>query len=327
MFRFRPIAISFLAFTSVVAVSARPPAKAAECRDRTVLVNVGSRGNVPEGPAVSNASFSGVYRRQPVRISSITPDQRPRRLVLLVDNSGSMLGDGAADRKLALDVANDVLDHMPSESQIGLAFFSDKRLLGATPVTTDRQKLKDTIERLGVRPFGRTSLWDAIDESVALLGSPVPGDAIYVISDGGDNLSAADPRTIARILVADQIRLFAFLTMNGGHDRYGPGDLAQLAEDTGGFAVGSLTPSQMTRPPSGTETAPTPQRDFSKSILELRPDLDLQYQQILAFYRLTIELPEPIDKPLDWTLSWSDAEKAARKNFVLLYPHILMPCN
>lgn len=324
MFRFRPITIIVFFFLSVAAAYPRPPGESADCRDRTILVNVGSRGNVSENLAVSNSSLAGVYRQRPVRIDSITPDQRPRRLVLLVDNSGSMLGDGVSDRKLALDVANDVLDHMPAESQIGLAFFSDKRLLGATPVTTDRRKLKDTVERLGVRPFGRTSLWDAIDESVALLGAPQPGDAMYVISDGGDNISAADPRTVARILVGAQIRLFAFLTMNGGHDRYGPGDLAQLAEDTGGFAVGSLTPSQMGR---ARDAAATPQDKLVKSILELRPDLDSQYQQILAFYRLTIELPEPIDKPLDWTLDWSDAEKAARKNLVLLYPHILMPCN
>jgi len=67
-------------------------------------------------PDINDAAFEGSYRGKSVRINSVAIDQRPRRVLLLLDASASFTD------KLdwAFDVADDMLEHIPLPTEIGL---------------------------------------------------------------------------------------------------------------------------------------------------------------------------------------------------------------
>jgi len=276
-------------------------------------------------PDINDAAFEGSYRGKSVRINSVAIDQRPRRVLLLLDASASFTD------KLdwAFDVADDMLEHIPLPTEIGLASFA-QTVETVVPPTTDRTTIRNEIESLRSthaalekQGHGQTALRDAIRDAVKLLDSQQVGDVIFAITDGGDNKSKTEPRELIQILVTAGIRLFVVEVVDQGAQRIrsrsvesmeDPNTLYRIVKSTGGVAV------------------------ISNSVLELnsvdkhgkptwgRSVLNSQYNQMLSFYRVNISLEEPVDRQRDWKLALSGSEKAAKNHFILAYPHTVVPC-
>jgi hypothetical protein len=293
------------------------------CQTRMVPVSIMSGDGSPL-PDINEAAFEGSYRGKSVRINSVAIDQRPRRVLLLLDVSGSFTD------KLdwAFDVADDMLEHIPLPTEIGLASFANT-LETAVPPTTDRTKIRNEIKSLRStyaalerQGHGQTALWDAIRDSVKLFDSQQVGDVIFAITDGGDNRSKTKPKELVQILVTAGIRLFAVEVVDPAgiwsrsvESLDGPDALYRIVKSTGGVAV------------------------ISKSLLELnavdkhgkptwgRAVLNSQYDQMLSFYRVNVSLAEPVHEQQDWKLELSGSKKTAKNHFVLAYPHTVVPCN
>src|SRR5262245_37783503 len=93
-----------------------PPAEAM-CRTRTVPVAAFSPdGNTALLFAVSN--FAASYDEKTVRVTSVAVEQQPRRIVLLLDISGSMLTTVEPAWRVPIDVARSVVDNMPANIEI-----------------------------------------------------------------------------------------------------------------------------------------------------------------------------------------------------------------
>src|SRR6266446_1929239 len=112
------------------------------CQTRTVPVSIMSGDGSPL-PDINAAAFEGSYRGGPVQINSVTIDQRPHRVLLLLDTSGSFTD------KLdwAFNVANDMLEHIPLPTEIGLASFANT-VERAVPPTPDRTEIRNEIKSL-----------------------------------------------------------------------------------------------------------------------------------------------------------------------------------
>jgi hypothetical protein len=98
----------------------------------------------------------------------------------------------------------------------------------------------------------RTSLFDSLVYALDLFHASQPGDAIYLISDGGDNHSKHQEKDVERTLLARGIRLFSLILSNryfmtkeeaGGGD-----DLEHLTEMTGGSTLRAWGGSISERP-------------------------------------------------------------------------------
>jgi hypothetical protein len=221
----------------------------------------------------------------------------------------------------------DLIDHISPPNEIGLATFSES-LNMLVPPTTDRTKIRDQIESM-FPPSGiqlplknrRTALWDALRDSVKLLDPHQIGDVIFVITDGMDNRSKADASEAADSLLAEGIRLFTLQVMDQhqfypfrhiNDDAYVA--LSKVAVQTGGLPVvpqpGSADPPVKGRMPPW-----------------LRHDLDLQYRQILYFFRFDVTLSQPLDKQREWKISVVTPDKAVKRNFELNYQKLLLPCS
>jgi hypothetical protein len=299
------------------------------CQQRTIPVSVVSKNNSPL-PSLSAANFEGEYRQKPVRIISATVNKEPPRVVLLLDASGSMQGP-ISEWSFAVGIAEDLVTGLPPTTEIGLVIFSTKSTRVATP-TNERQKLMNELETLRTDPRAlppkprKTALWDAIVDSFNMLDRPRLGDVIYVVTDGLDNASSAKSKEVTQTLGAVGVRLFAFAIRDEPHnippELLSAQNFLQTVENSGGIFV-------YFRPKINGVVAYFPDPDFfekSGKLTNVGLGLALQYQQMLSFYRLEIDVPAVVDKPRELKLDLVGFGKLQLESLVLTYPAILLPC-
>jgi len=301
----------------VFALAGPAPAQQNECRQRTVPIHVSTRDGAPPAK-LTPAHFEASYADQPVRVTAISGEHQPQRLVVLLDASGSVRGGTTAGWDATVQVAAQLLAALPP-LEIGLALFSEEVEPVVLP-TTVRGRLLEEIERLRSGPREaergrrqRTALWDSLLDSAEMFGPLRPGDVLYVITDGVDNFSETRPAAVTQELVSAGIRLFAFAIANQGF-AYGTGELERMVEDTGGVvAAGSATDWRAFR--AGQGTSP------------IGAALHTQHRQLLGFHRLELELAEAIVRPQTWNLTLKGLDENEMKNLELSYPPRLFPCN
>lgn len=170
----------------------------------------------------------------PQEIVSFSRDDVPVAVGLLVDNSQSMMNK-SADVVAAAKAF--ILASNPGDEMFVL-HFNEKLTYGLPadlPFTGDHNRLEKALD--SIRLDGRTALYDAIAEGLKhLQRSKLTKKALFVISDGGDNMSvhkAADVVKAAGLSGALFYGIGIYDPMDGDAN---PGVVRKLAQDTGGEA-------------------------------------------------------------------------------------------
>lgn len=311
-----PLLLLLLAVCRLVAQSTD------NCLHRTMTVNVrDSNGNLV--PDLPTTAFHGKLRGKPVTVRSEQVEIGPRRLVMLLDASGSITGSEYT-WKIAQLVAGDIISSASRPNQVALVVFA-AQVLDVTNFTSARMQVLEKLRQLEdgskAAPKGkrRTALFDTLTYAADLFGSPMPGDVIYAITDGGDNISHKTEEDVQTRLLSKGVRFFAFyMTENNfptEEERLGPRVLHSLAALTGG-AVLDIPNSSL-----------SPLYDLSpKGRERMAAQLRYLYDLMVSFYQLEIELPAPVDKQRHWDLEVVDKHGKTRKGVSLFYPQELMPC-
>jgi von Willebrand factor type A domain len=139
----------------------------------------------------------------------------PRRILVLLDMSGSMAGrEATAQWRIARAELEELLAHTPSDEPIAMLTFSD-HVRDTFGFGEGRAAIANWLKALPDQtPIGkeakRTALLDGIAEGLKMLQPYQIGDAIYAITDGDDNASTSHPATVRSDLLASHVRLFAF---------------------------------------------------------------------------------------------------------------------
>ena len=167
-------------------------------------------------------------------IDYFVKDDAPLSIGLLFDTSGSM--------KSKMDKASESVAEFfktaNTADEFFLVEFNDRAKL-TVPFTPDSDAIFRRVAR--AKPFGRTSLLDAVD--VALKHMKKARNyrkAIVIISDGGDNWSWHTARQIRGALAESDVQLYAMgifdreLAKDPAENRNGPALLEELARETGG---------------------------------------------------------------------------------------------
>jgi hypothetical protein len=174
---------------------------------------------------------------------------------------------------------------------------------------------------------GRTALYESILDALKSLEPTQPGDAIYVITDGGENASRDTKARIERALRDTGVRLFAFLVAGAARseeEKFGPGDLLELTRESGGFLL-------------STSADPfSPDRDLhrnarfkydDKVVEGIRSYTRLVLAEIISFYVLTLQPSEASSKTASWKLEVVDAAGRSRKDMATVHPYQLPSCS
>jgi hypothetical protein len=298
------------------------------CTLRTDSVNVVS-GDEKILEGLQTSVFQASFRGMQVKIRSTTWDEHVRRELVLLDSSGSMTMP-ETKRGMALNVADQLVDQMPPETQIGLGVFSVT--LGRTVhFSTDRQELRRELMEIAAdqNPSSQgkylTAVRDAILESLKLFGDPQEGDVLYIISDGKDNASHFNSAKLRDAVLSAGVRVFALGPENLPDPRCSTGAqdckvLPSLVEATGGYTVTAGRKDG---------TVYFPSRDFltdkSGKPTQLAQDLARQFRQMTAYLRMELEFPQPVYGPATWELKLTN--RSEMKATELIYPHMLPPCS
>lgn len=154
---------------------------------RTVIVSANvtdATGQTIEGLDVDDFTLSGSWTQAGARIvsvESVTDDNLPLAVVLVIDTSSSMAGSPLAQTQAA---ARAFIEALAPDDTIAVVAFNDDPVL-VQDYTTDRAVLLAALDNL---PFGgRTSLYDAGALGVEVADrAPFPRRAVVLLSDGGE---------------------------------------------------------------------------------------------------------------------------------------------
>jgi Mg-chelatase subunit ChlD len=291
----RVITASLLCF----AISATARGQADPCKQRSVAVSViDEQGRPVHGLAASD--FSGKLKGKQVTILSAQLDERPHRVVVVLDASSSM-SRTELQWSMAKSLAMEALAASPARFHAGLIVFNDKVRV-KVPVQEDTQEARETLNGLaqprrksGKTTGGHTALWDALMAAIEMLDPPQFGDSISVITDGGDNESSTKPEELRAAFATRGVRLFAeWFGSGGGHpltlEELESGDLFDLVNDSGGLTL------RVPFTPLPGEGSPTNYKLNSKQEAQFRSERGFLYSSIQSAYRLEIALPTPSTK-------------------------------
>jgi|SRR5579872_4655496 len=168
-------------------------------------------------------------------ISYFAKDDAPVSIGLLLDSSGSMRNK----KQKSSEAAAAFFRTANTEDEFFLIEFDERPRL-AVPFTRDTDLLFNEISH--TRPYGRTSLFDAIHMALGVMkAAQHERKALVILSDGGDNRSRRTFTAIKGDVLEADVQLYAMgifdpggASHNSREEAEGPQLLDQLAELTGG---------------------------------------------------------------------------------------------
>ena len=236
------------------------------------------------------------------------------RVLVLIDLSGSMQGEAA----VAKDLGSVLVQSAPANARIAFGFFHDKIVI-SPGFTGDPKDLDPLIEQARQTPAdGKTLLLDAIHQGLQLFHQPGPGDAIVVITDGGDNVSKTTRHSVLEELRAAGVRFYSLLMAHYSiipEDFDGENWLDEAARDTGGETIYDI---RTTNP--ALRTNPRWKMGMNDALL-------IFWQgTILHEYSISLKVPAEIRTPRKWKLEIADKNDKRLKHAAIYYPRYLAPC-
>jgi hypothetical protein len=300
------------------------PGQDSGCTRRTVPVGVVDREwNFAQG--LSPANFRAKLHGHDVEILSASIDTSPRRIVLLLDASGSMMYPDGGGWKTERTISEYLTRFAPPRASISFMGFTGM-VLDTEGFDENPQALLKNLSvlvRVCERPqkARRTALFDAIMSARDLLRAPNLGDVICALTDARDTVSRTEPKKLQEELLRTGVRLFGVvIAAPWGRARTPEEDSSQfdsLVRATGGselvLRLGGWSP-----------TNPHIEAKTKEDSLDLA--LHRLLEQMGEFYRFELALPETVDKPTKWKLEVIDAGGKPMREVEVHYPQELMPC-
>ena len=250
-----PVILAALASIPLVAQNERPTFRSSVDR---VTLSVTVR--TPRGRPVTTltaADFTLLDSGQARPIVDFKTDPTPVSLGFLVDFSGSM-GVGAR-RAAARESVHHLLSWLtPGVDRAGLFVF-DKELRALQPLAPAPGDILAQLDGIR-RPFGATSLFDAIAETGRLLAEGSGSRrAVIAITDGSDNASRLTAPEVSGLASGIDVPVYVLVAVSpmdrdgdrpfdeAGVEALTTGPLGNLARWTGGDIYPTLGPAQASR--------------------------------------------------------------------------------
>ena len=306
-------------------------AQETNCERRLLQIALRDQQDLPI-QNISATDFEARVHGKPIKILSLAPDPRPHRIVLILDTSGSMSSTAAEPALVSLEfsLARHFFELNRQRSQIALLTFNNgiKETVdfpqGNAAVGSKLQQIASDRNYVKANVKGTTALRDAIMEGLQLLVRPNSADALYILTDGGDNASKHSAADLTKRVKMTSARLFVVLLHReaGSRNRTpeeltGPDELSEIARKSGGEI---LTAAAW----HGDKVALSANSEVK---LKSQETLSRLYEAIFQDYLLEVELPSAILKDERLEVKLSETAHRKWKRAQITYPTILISCN
>jgi Ca-activated chloride channel family protein len=203
---------------------------------------------------------------QPRQISEVNHAETPVRMVVLFDNSMSLLQGREFEKLAAIRFLRSVL--RPIDQTAIYSIYTYPVL--AQPFTSDINQLVRTIENFPIPEDGATALFDTMVKAAELLRPFEGRKVIVIISDGADTVSEfADFDIVLRRMLAIDCQIYAVQT--------GQSESVNLYN-----LVAYRRLQEFTSQTGGTVFVPKGHRDLDTAFAQIASDLKQQY--VLSYY-------------------------------------------
>ncbi len=194
-----------------------------------VMVTDRGGGYVPNLPVDAFHIFDDARPQTP---KFFLTEDAPVTVGLILDSSGSMRR--LRDRVIAAS-AEFVQSSNPEDEVFALVFDDEvEPVLRDAPFTSDADTLRAALSSV-FRPAGRTSLYDAVLRGLRYAARGTRDRRVLVVlSDGGDNASAATLKDVVTAVEGSNTVIYAVALSDPLDPDANPKRLKQLAEATGG---------------------------------------------------------------------------------------------
>jgi hypothetical protein len=324
----RPHFILLALIIALTAAQTRVAAQDEPCAQRLLPISlVGPDVSFLRGFSVSDIALKS--RAPGLEALSIQPDTRMRRVVILLDVSASMSGQSSRPWSVVIDFFSHIAGVNAKNTHFALVLFSD-HILETIDFSQDRGAVHRRLDKISKDPEfikrdvrGRTALFDALQTAFHLIDSPTSADSLFVITDGGDNVSKTRSKDILKMLSPSMVRIFTLLFehriyMNRvSQDSSSTPDFLALVHDSGGSSFGPVIVDE------------TGHFALGNPYLLSRPVSD----SLLEFYRSMLENPvfavrgtSASNNSTSLDIALSKEGREHWKNATLLYPHQIISC-
>ena len=284
--------------------------RAQVCSSLIVSLNVFTKdGLLVRGVSADHLALK--IHGQKAKINSLGLDVTPRRVVLLLDTSGSMAGGSPRAWQLVPELGAYAVNTIPPDASVAVGSigevpkigdFGDRAQAGARALALTRKSIQ-----------GRTPLFDSIHLALLKLGQPHFGDVIYLVTDGGDNHSKLTETQILRELAEHGTRIFALLVSNKQplteEQQVGPVVMEDLVKQSGGHLM--FIP--------WTSIGPSHRADLLKVAPLIQSDIGTSY-------RMEVSLTKPIRKVVSLQVRYTGPDQRLARNSTWIYPQRIAPC-
>ena len=193
-----------------------------------VTVTVTDGGKFVQG--LPRSAFHVWENGRPQSVSGFAAENVPLELIVAVDVSSSM-ADAMPKLKEAV---KDFLGAVPAENQVTLLGFNDSIIPVARKTTNLGERLR-AVDRLAA--WGATALYDAVAQSIEMLGQQEGRKALVVFSDGEDQGSHLTLEEAEQRLQSSDVTLYMIGQGRGVSAAPLQRVMQRLADPTGGRAL------------------------------------------------------------------------------------------
>ena len=283
--------------------------------------------------------FIGHLQKKPVSIKTITYDDGPRRVLLVVDTSKKLSADS---RRAESEMIQVLLANARPEDTFG--FMAAKGPGPDVKFTSDHAAISQALTQPGDGRRGKEpGVLDTVMIGIEWFGQPQSGDAIVVIAADLEGNHKTNPKLIAKALESNHIRMFglalgpvqtkssvaggtvtstvsqglAYTTPGVGDLVYDTGDehFFPLTANSGGLVMGVMNG----------DSRRSYKIEDPRILQEVRQKARSVSKMISTYYRMQVE-PPPLPRQDEWNLEMNgEIQKHSGPMFVL-YPHELGPC-
>jgi hypothetical protein len=283
------------------------------------------------------SSFSSRAGKTILPIKSMTYDDGPRRVVIVVDQGKKVNADG---RKAQADILAVLLGS--ARAQDSFALITARGPSRVVKFGEERSALTAAVNEEGAAPHGKdVGVMDAIVQAVDMFGESKPGDAIIVIAYDLEGNHTANAKKVAKALEEHKVRMFGLAigpvstrnisTSGQTTTAYGLATATSAAGDLV-FDTGDDNFYPLTRNSGGMVSAVLnydTKTNFSMKNPAIQARVKQQahvvFNMVAAYYRLEID-PIRLGRSEDLTVEASDSLRKSVPHMFMLYPHQIGAC-